>query len=288
MKTYNSFIFIGISIFISSFSMDLIIKDRNEQNGFSDYHANTIPQGSNPTPGKTGAPGENTCIQCHSGSTLPAAGTVNFSFSGINNEYVPGQTYTITISSTGNSKNGFQMTALNSFDNSAGTFTAGTNTSTINFNSRNYVRHSVSSGINSWTFQWNAPAISDGPITFYYTYNKTNNNNATSGDAIYIGNTQITESIISSSNEVYTDKNNVNVFTNNRNIVIDYVLNTSSSIYYCIQDVNGKQIHYENIGLANTGNHSHTVELTDKYSSGVYLVTLFVDNKPITKKIIIP
>ncbi len=260
-------------------------------NQFDDNPHLRLEQSANPSGGKTGAPGENSCVQCHSGSTLQANGVIDFTFSGNNNMYVPNETYDIEISSTGNNKNGFQMTALRSNNTAAGTFTAGQNSSLTTTGGRNYIRHSASNGISSWLFQWNAPEQGTGDVTFYYAYNRSNSSGNDNGDAIYLGNFTITEDIASAITETNTNTNNAEdklvINQNNRNVTLAYELTTSANIYVYLQDLQGKQIDYHNFGLKTKGVFAHNFELDNRYTAGIYLVTVFIDNKPYTKKIII-
>src|SRR5687767_7880014 len=67
----------------------------------------------------TGAPGEFTCNYCHVDyANNSGTGSLSIQFNGGNNFYVPGNTYTITVTATGSTINkyGFQMTSLRSSD----------------------------------------------------------------------------------------------------------------------------------------------------------------------------
>ena len=166
--------------------------------GVSVYQINGNSSGASSP--KTGAPNENSCNSCHSGSSLVTSGTqhariqLKGSFTG--SGYIPDSTYTLTLTyaETGKSTFGFQMTALAN-GKAAGTFTASTRTGTFSSNvngaTRYYVEHNStgSSGIakdsTAWTFQWKAPSTNLGNITFYAALNSTNGNGSSSGDVIY-------------------------------------------------------------------------------------------------------
>ncbi len=265
----------------------LTLEKHNLTPSFVDKNTFLLDNSSNPPIGNTGAPGEGTCTGCHSGSTLPASGVVTFSFSGTNNLYVPGVTYDVSLETNTGTKNGFQMTALDGTNAAAGTFVAGTGSSIISANNKNYIRHATSSGISTWNFDWNAPSTSVGPITFYYTLNVTNANGNTGGDQIYVGNTVISEDISSGIFESNKLASQIEMKVQNRELNISYNISDASSIYFCSQDINGKQVDYHNFGKMTNGIHSHNILLDSKYSSGVYLFTVFVNNNPVTKKIYI-
>ena len=139
---------------------------------------------SGPPAGYTGSPGDggNTCTQCHSPSqnynpvvsltsNIPAQG------------YTPAQVYELTLSvSSNSSKHGFQMTAENNQNQKTGSFQS-LDAYTQTLSNNQYIEH-TSSGTTqtSWTFRWQAPSTSQGPVTFYAAVNATNANNLTSGD----------------------------------------------------------------------------------------------------------
>jgi len=80
--------------------------------------------------GKSGAPGESTCIQCHSTNTLnDPTGSISMSVAGVTNgQYTAGQTYqvSVTVSKMGQSLFGFSVSALNAAGQNAGSLVAGT------------------------------------------------------------------------------------------------------------------------------------------------------------------
>lgn len=143
-----------------------------------------------PPAGLTGAPTENNCTSCHSGSPV----TSGTAFDGITltglpaGGYIPGSTYTLTLSGGGAStlKNGYQLTALTAAGAMAGSFTAGTGSQTMIGGSRNYVGHTSSGITGTWSFSWTAPATASGQITFYLAFNATNSSNNTLGDLVYL------------------------------------------------------------------------------------------------------
>lgn len=125
---------------------------------------------SNGSPGnRTGSPGDGaTCTGCHSAGAnfnlTPTIGT-NIPISG----YVLGQTYTIDVSTTssGSSGWGFELTAENSDETSVGVYnlTGATGSPQI-ITSGGSVTHNNDS-FSSWSFNWTAPIVDEGVITFY-------------------------------------------------------------------------------------------------------------------------
>lgn len=137
---------------------------------------------------KTGAPNESTCMDCHTGNALNAAG--GSLMLTIPETYKPNEVYTIVVnlSRAGQSKWGFEMTALDADSTRAGSFTvddAG-NTGISEENNKQYIHHTNDgTAAATWEFQWTAPDADIGPITFYAAGNAANNNFAPTGDYIY-------------------------------------------------------------------------------------------------------
>ena len=151
-----------------------------------------------PPPGYTGAPGEEpeACAECHvptdvgSGQLTISAPTT----------YVPGQTYPITVTHTNldptRQRWGFELTVLDASDEKAGTLQSLDGFTQIIDNAgpgaaRQYIEHTAAGTFvgqangASWTFNWTAPSIDIGPVSFYAAGNQANNDGNTSGDNIY-------------------------------------------------------------------------------------------------------
>ena len=148
---------------------------------------------SGPPDGLTGAPTENNCTQCHSGNDLNTAG--GSLMLTIPETYEPNEVYTIVVnlSRTGQSRWGFEMTALDADGTRAGSFAADNagNTQLSEANGKQYIKHTsigTAQGTNdehSWEFQWTAPDADIGPITFYAAGNASNGNFNPIDDYIY-------------------------------------------------------------------------------------------------------
>ena len=154
--------------------------------------SSVLAYSSAPPDGKTGAPNEGDCTDCHGGNTLNAAG--GSLVLTVPDAYIPGEEYDIVVDlmRTGQSRWGFEMTALNSNNARAGTFaTVDANTQITDTNSKQYIKQtSVGSAQGTqnqhqWKFKWTAPATDVGAITFYAAGNAANNAQLTVGDYIY-------------------------------------------------------------------------------------------------------
>lgn len=151
-----------------------------------------------PPPGYTRAPGEEpeACAECHLSPGDAGSGQISITAPPM---YVPGQTYQVTVTHTNPDTSrlrwGFQLTALDTSDEKAGELQ---NTSVLTQvitggpgGNRQYIEHTSSGtfinqqGGASWTFNWTAPPIDVGVVTFYAAGNHANNNGSSSGDYIY-------------------------------------------------------------------------------------------------------
>lgn len=164
---------------------------------------NVVSNSSGPSSGYTGAPNENDCTSCHSGTSLVTSGSkwnrVRMGSNIPSTGYLMDSTYTITLTyaETGISTFGFQLTSLSSDSSkAAGTFATTDartqkNSGTVSGLTRNYIEHTatgnakVGTDSTSWVFKWKAPSKNRGGIVFYVNVNAANGNGSSSGDVIY-------------------------------------------------------------------------------------------------------
>ncbi|MCY3724056.1 MAG: hypothetical protein OXG97_17710 [Candidatus Poribacteria bacterium] len=144
---------------------------------------------------KTGAPNEGTCADagCHTGNDLNASGGSLILTAP--ETYQPGGVYEIIVNlaRAGQSRWGFEMTALDGDGASAGSFEVSdaANTQLKVANSKQYIMHTAAGSAqgtndeNQWTLKWTAPDADIGPITFYAAGNAADGNFIFTGDYIY-------------------------------------------------------------------------------------------------------
>lgn len=151
----------------------------------------------------TGAPRDMTCAKsgCHEGSVINIGpGNLHLNFNQGELIYEAGKTYPITIEmkQTDIHSFGFQMVAIHDIDTTnAGTIQVTDSLKTqvlkgVKQNAdRRYITYKylgtaqVENGLGRWTFNWTAPAKSNGNITFYYGGIAANNDGTDSGDWVY-------------------------------------------------------------------------------------------------------
>lgn len=146
-----------------------------------------------PPAGKTGAPGEPTCMACHTAPNPDYAGFI--SLEGLPTEFAAYETYSITLNSisTGLKPNvaGFQITILDTAGNNVGVFDI-TDLDSTNFqvgaNNRAYINHHYAKPFNSdtvsWSFDWTAPST-PMPIRIYASTIFADGSGTTQGDTVF-------------------------------------------------------------------------------------------------------
>jgi hypothetical protein len=197
---------------------------RSELSNQNQFHKSPLNGGGSPA-ARTGAPGEQNCTACHSGSTQAGTTENVFTVLDANNNpvssYILGETYTVNLAMASNpSKKGFQSTVLSGTNAMAGNFTAGTttqvNTSTVSGGQRKYANHKSTSNSSStplWSWTWTAPATNVGNVTFYVSSNKANGNNNDNGDVIYLS-----QHVITAPSTAGIEENTFNSFGDNENV----------------------------------------------------------------------
>ncbi|MES2140261.1 MAG: choice-of-anchor V domain-containing protein [Bacteroidota bacterium] len=217
----------------------------------SEYSSPAIGSTSGSPAGRTGSPGDGvSCAAsgCHAGGATTQAGLIT---SDIPIEgYSPGQTYTITgtITTSGKTKFGFQISPQNTTGNLQGSLIV-TNTSTTKLvGTGKYITHkstgtSFPSGTATWSFNWTAPAQGSGALTFYGAFNSSNNNGSSSGDVISLSSLAVTEGPVGIA-DIYNNSNQVIVYPNpvSDKLFITTSLTGSENMTVDIIDVAGKLV----------------------------------------------
>lgn len=149
---------------------------------------------TNPPDGKTGAPGDSFCTECHTGQNQNLGGTI--SVEGFPASITPGETYLLKVinrDTIGNAvRGGFQMTILNQLNLKSGNMANPSASSVVaNAGGRQYFEHNPAqtypdSNVLEWTVQWTAPADAQAgtTISWYVAGNIANGNFQNTGDRI--------------------------------------------------------------------------------------------------------
>ncbi len=245
--------------------------------------------------GKTGAPGEQNCTACHTGT--PQDGTTENNLtvlSGVTpiTAYVPGTTYSVALMMTSSpAKKGFQATALTSSGVMAGTFTGTAGNTAINTaSSKSYANHTATSNTNAtslWGWSWTAPSLDMGDITFYVATNKTNSSTTTAGDVIYLS-----QHVITSTLGLVEQTDNQSNFTvgysqENNSVVLSFTTLSVGEMLLNLVDMNGRSVFHSELGTAQIGQNNQSIALPSDLKNGIYIANFFVNNKAMSAKIMI-
>jgi len=239
---------------------------------------------------RTGSPGDNNqnCTQCHSGTPQNAENWIssNIPASG----YVPGSTYTITLSAAHDSqKFGFEATAERVGGQKAGDLVITNAAETKLVNNNDAVTHTSggTSGSNSrtWSFDWTAPAEGSGPVTFYAAVNATNSNSGTSGDVVYLTQMAVEEvntGIIESGDPSAT----LYPVPANQYLNVDLSGFNNQMINISVYASNGSKLMERNI-MQNEVSVQTNRLMVDNLEQGYYLMKIASDETEFIKKFLI-
>jgi len=248
--------------------------------------------------GYTGAPGEATCTYsgCHTTYGLNSVtGSIELRTGTTNNEYVPGQTYTMQfkVAKAGSALFGLGVEALDAVGNNAGTLTANSafgnqiKTRTVGAYTRRCIVHTFNGGARQdsmvFQFYWTAPA--SGTVTFYYCGNAANGNASESGDYIYSGSTVLNPASSTVINEIKS-KVNVEVLPNPVSDHCTILLEGFSGGDASLQlfDLSGKLVRSENV------NGAMSAVIWDDLSTlprGTYLLNIRSESTQTVKLVIL-
>lgn len=176
---------------------------------------------NNPPNGRTGAPGDGLCTDCHSPSNPPQDAEVIVT--GIPEMIAPSTTYNVTVTvrnpnGQGNAA-GFQMTILNADNNAAGTMdNPDQNSAVTSASSRQYFEHNPSLDLDSnneasWSMEWTSPAGPlESPVIYYVAGNVVDGGGSNANDRVVtLMGDGIISNVSSTRNEQIT---RLNVFPN--------------------------------------------------------------------------
>jgi hypothetical protein len=241
----------------------------------------------------TGSPSEGTCGGCHSGG----GGITQVSFSGspafIGNQFIPGQTYTVTVTVTNNSfsKFGFDAEILNPSNTNAGNIsTALTGVQIVNTARKNVTHTSAKSGTGSAAFQFVWVAPTSGTATIYAAGNAIDGTGGTGGDKPGNSSFVLTANTGAGINEAtQSGISGLNVFPNpvRSEFRISYNLLTEAPVRAALYDIMGKEISELNYENQSAGAHTLSAHLPEGLPKGAYFVRLSIEGKQVAQRLII-
>ena len=254
-----------------------------------------------PPPGHSGDPVSNqTCAansNCHGTTTNDGTSIITLQIgtsagllSPMTTSFVPTAStdYYIGLSINGTAqKYGFELSALNSSNAQAGTFTItnvnGTQKNTLS--NIEYVSHKNANATKSWLVKWTSPASISGPITFYAATNLADGNGNSTGDNIYKRAVSIngTPSAINDLKEL----SSITVYPNpaSENITLSYNLLSNQYVTAQIMNSEGKIVRTLVSENQNTGVIENTYNIAD-LAAGKYYVHINAAGKSSVKPLV--
>lgn len=242
--------------------------------------------------GRTGAPGESTCTQCHGGAVQNGASVIEINFPNNETTFLPDEIYNMTLNFTdGSAKNGFQLTVLDNSNSKVGTLSNVDNTTSISSaNGRQYLNHTFNgTGQSSWDFQWIAPSISVTEVSFYVAANKTNSSGTNSGDVIYTTSMSFNQD---ASAGVFTLEENemdfqVGYSAKDNSLKLDVNVEEDNTAFVSVVDLQGKVVFEKNLGELYTGINNLSLALPLGLENGIYVVNFSLGNDFTSEKLMI-
>ncbi len=259
-------------------------------------------QEDNGKAGKTGSPGELTCIDCHDDFAQGAGGgSITLGSTNMTNwEYVPGTTYhmTSTVARTGTSLFGTGVECLTNTNTNAGTLTI-TNTSTqiksatVNGVSRKNVVHTLNGGASNnskvFAFDWVAPATNVGNVTFYFAGVAANGDGDEHvGDYVYVGSQVVTPAVstgISEEDATFGVALYPNPVTDL--LRVEYTLADAANVEVTLFDLNGRLVAELLNAKRQPGRHSELVGDLGHFTAGTYVLRTRLGSDLVQRRVVL-
>lgn len=262
-------------------------------------------QDNNGKAGRTGSPNESTCnVSCHTGFPLnDGTGSITITSPDlINWEYMPGDTYNIsvTVARTGNSLFGVDVECLTGASpaQNAGTLLI-TNTTetqikviTVNTVLRRNVVHKLNGGVGTdsktFSFKWIAPATNVGTVTFYASGNAANGNNQDTGDHIYTTSQAVAISPSAGVAE-HPSAATFSLYPNpaHDQVNVNFTAASGDAVNVTLYSLNGQEVTSLFNGTGDGIEHNVQLSLPSDLAPGVYLVRVTEGTTAATQRVIV-
>jgi hypothetical protein len=247
--------------------------------------------------GQNGSPGEGSCSGCHGGGSSSTTVTINASPAFINNEYVQGQTYTITVSVIGTAYTNFGFTSEILFtpaNTNAGVMSnPGGGVAIVNGPSgrKNAIQTTPKTGVGSadFTYQWTAPSSGANSVKIYAVGNCVNGNGNTSGDfARAVTLTLSTPTITAVEQKKLSALNGFNVYPNpvQDKIHVSYSLTEAKRVSIQLTSITGERVAELLNEEQESGVHSQKLEIPAEVASGMYFLKVTTDNNTVAQRLV--
>lgn len=244
--------------------------------------------------GRTGSPGQTGCNGCHGGGGGTTAVTITANPAFVANKFIPGQTYTVsvTVSNASFSNFGFGCEILTPSNTNAGNMTTALSGVTFaNSGARkNAIHNAIKGGTGSAVFQFVWVAPTSGTATVYAAGNAVNGTGTTFGDSPGLASLILTADLSSGITEAQsTSFSGVTVFPNPiaDQFKVNYNLLEQGEVKAAIYDLQGKMVAELFTENQSAGFHSQQLDLPENCTGGVYFLKLAQQGKNELQRIII-
>lgn len=254
--------------------------------------------------GRTGSPGESNCTACHNTGTAVGTTSISSTPSFSANQYVPGQTYTVSITCTHATLSHFGfgceiLDGTSSAATNAGVMTgiSGSSKLLTSGTRKNATHISTATGTGSpfsktFNFQWVAPA--SGTAAIYVAGLAVNNNgNDGSGDAMKTASLVLTAASTGTTSTgvhaIDAISGSLNVFPNpsSNELNVQYSLLNESVVSASLYDLQGKEIATLFKSKEGFGVHTEQVAYPANIAPGVYMLKLSINGALTGQKMLI-
>jgi len=232
--------------------------------------------------GRTGSPSDGlTCATSNCHNTTASISLVQIINSNVPiSGYIPGQTYTLTatMTQTGISKFGFQISPQDLNGNKVGNIIV-TNTTNTKIVSTKYITHtsagSTGTGTNTWSFNWQAPSIGSGDVVFYGAFNFANNNGTSSGDIIRTNTLTISEDLATAGIfGIAGDQLSTILFPNplTEQATLRVQLQEQENVNVQIYSLSGQSVSESMLFIGTPGLNEFSIQMPNGLPSGAYKI----------------
>ncbi len=239
--------------------------------------------------GVTGAPGETTCADCHDNLNTGSGSVVITA----PDDYTPGDTVEITVSinDAGQTRWGFEFTALDASDQPAGTIIVtdiARTVSTTALNGRQYIAQTTlgtdatKGNSTQWSFDWITPESNIGPVTFYVASVAGDEASGPNGDYTYTTtHTMLATSVVEVAGshlpgDFSLEQNYPNPF--NPVTAIEFSLPTRAKVELTVFNIIGQKVRVLHSGILEAGQYRTEWNGTDyngrQAATGAYFYRL--------------
>lgn len=254
-------------------------------------------QSDNGIAGYTGSPGQTTCTNCHNsfGASNSGPGSITIRSTMNNWQYVPGQTYTISVvvSQAGRSLFGVGCEVLTATNTNAGsiiitnpvaTRTRNTQSGRINVVHQNNGGASADSAV--FSFDWTAPSTNIGNVTFYFAGIAANNNGQNSGDYVYNSSQVATPATSTGLVQSASTKPAVKTYVNQTgNIAVTFEASSAVRPVVEIYDLKGSLIARNSFDQVKAGSVVLEMERPASATQGTFIVRVTAGDSVMSDKI---